>query len=479
MNDYTNISKYILKNIGGKKNINYVTHCATRLRINFNDRKLLNEEKLKTIPGTAGTVFHNEQIQIVFGPRVTEAYQNFLDISNWKEKNENSESAESKKVKSDSQKRNFKFYMNKMGDFIAPVFIPIIPALIVGGIILATKNICVNIFGLSANSGTAKIMLSIFDSAFSFLPVWVGYSLAKQLRMQPIMGGFLGAILINPGINNIKGLDFLGINVPKVQYSSSIFPVILGIVVMYWVDKFLKKVLPQAIIIFMKPILTMIIVVPVTLIILGPIGTELSKYVSDFALWLTKTLGFIAQPILAVIYPYLVMFGLDKTVTPLEIQLIASIGSNPVTGAMGFISNLCIGGTTLALATTEKKDKAKMGIMASSGITALCGVTEPAFYGQLIMRPFALIGTAIGAASGGLIAGIFGLRAFVSGACPGLLTFLYFLNTNGSFYYVYVAIIVAVVSIGVSFIATKILIRNNNSNKKDFHIKKFLSLKKG
>ncbi|ECD6517462.1 protein-N(pi)-phosphohistidine--sugar phosphotransferase, partial [Salmonella enterica subsp. enterica] len=173
-------------------------------------------------------------------------------------------------------------------------------------------------------------------------------------------------------------------------------------------DKFFQKYIPETVKYFLKPLFTMIVVVPITLIALGPIGTVLSDYVGVGVTNMMDTIGGIAMPILAAFYPYMVMLGLDKAIMPIGFNSVASIGYDPVVMVMGFISNLCIGGTALAVATTIKNDKSKKGMITSFGVTALCGVTEPAFYGALIMRPKVLIGTAIGAVSAGLVAGIFG-----------------------------------------------------------------------
>jgi PTS system beta-glucosides-specific IIC component len=170
------------------------------------------------------------------------------------------------------------------------------------------------------------------------------------------------------------------------------------------------------------------------------------------------------MPIFAAVYPYMVMLGLDKATMPIGFNSVAEIGYDPVIMVMGYISNLCIGGSALAVATNIKNDKSKKGMIASFGITALCGVTEPAFYGALIMRPKVLIGTAIGAVCAGLVAGIFGLKSYVMGGCPGLLTALFFVDKNGGLGNLILAAIVALIGIVVSFVACKIILSKTESN---------------
>jgi len=389
MAKYTEMAKGVLTNVGGIENITFVEHCATRLRIHYKSKNKVNVEALKTVDRVVGLVEKAGQVQIIIGPEVNDAYNEFLDVSGFKVTDE-----------------NFMYYLNVFGNKCAAIFMPIIPAMITGGLILAVKNLLVNYFGMSADGGTATLLLNIFTAGFSFFPIWIGYSFAKSLRMEPIMGGFLGAVLFV--CSDAKGLDFLGLSVPTVTYAGSVFPIILGVAVMYFVDKFLKRVIPEMFVYFLKPILTMIIVVPITLIVLGPIGTMLSNSVGAAIQAVMSVAGWIAMPILSALYPYMVMLGLDKAFTPIMAQSIAEIGYDPFNMVMGLVSNLCIGGSALAVAF-HLKDKAKKGMISSFGITALCGVTEPAFYGSLIMRPKCLIGTAIGAVCSGLIAGIFGL----------------------------------------------------------------------
>ena len=453
MGKYEELSRKALEALGGVENITHVTHCATRLRISYARKSVVNEEGLKDLPGSAGIVNKDKQIQIIIGPGVHDAYEEFLEISGWREGG-----AVAAEEEEETGPKNAMYYLNKFGNFVAPIFMPVVPAMITGGMILAIKNLLVNYFGMGVDSGTAQLMLMIFDAGFAFLPVYVGYTLASQLKMQPIMGAFLGATLIAPRFATGTVTDFFGIAIPQVSYSSPVIPIVLGVFFMYYVQKVLKKIIPEALTFFLTPLITMILVVPVTLIVLGPIGNQLSGYIAAFCIWLTNTLGFIAQPILSAIYPYMVMFGLDKGLSPIGIELIANLGYNSVTGIMGFVSNICIGGTALAVATTIKDNKAQKGMIASFGVTALCGVTEPAFYGALLSRPKALIGTAIGAVSAGLVAGLFGLRTFVQGGCPGYLTLLFFVDQNGGLHYVWIAILVAAIATIVSFLATKVIL---------------------
>lgn len=450
---YSKLSEKILENIGGLENIRQVGHCATRLRISVKDESKINKEDLTNLEGSLGCVFKNGQIQIIIGTNVNEAYNDFLEVSGYNDKKT--------EVVDDNQnqKKDFKYYVNLVGGFFAELFMPIVPALITGGVILAGNNLLINYFGVSPESGTAQIILAIFSAAFSMLPIYLGYTSARKLRLSPILGAFLGAILVSPSISAVEGLDFLGIPVTTVDYGGSVLPVILGVLFMYYVDKVLDKLIPEFVKYFLKPFLTMLIVVPFTLILFGPIGTVLSQYVGDGITWLMNNAGFIALPILSALYPYMVMLGLDKAIMPIGFQAVATLGYDPVVVVIGFISNLCIGASALAVSRIVKEDKEKSGAYFSFGLTGVFGITEPAFYGALIGRPKALIGTAIGAISGGIFAAIFSLKSFVMGGAPGLFTLLFFLDQEGSMSNMIIALITGAISIVVSFIATTLVLR--------------------
>ena len=454
MGNYQSFSQQALKALGGIENLTYVTHCITRLRVSYRSEESVDHEALKNLPDCAGVVQKDHAVQLIIGPKIEDCYREFIEISGW---DPNKDDRVEQGGGADAAMPSANGRLAAFSNFVAPVFMDIVPALSVGGMILAIKTLLVNYVGLSDESGTAQMLLSIFSAAFNYIPIYLGWSLSKRLGMPPVLGMLLGGVMVCERFRGGSVSDFLGIPVPQVDYTSSIVPVILGVIFMFFVYRLVKKIMPQTITFFATPMITMLVVVPVTLIVLGPIGTELSDAVGVAIVWMTDTLGFLSQPILCVAYPYMVMLGIDKATTPLQMQLIATLGFDSVTGGVGFVSNLCIGASALALATAQK-DKGRRGLFASFGITGLCGITEPAFYGSLIMRPHALVGTAIGAACAGLFSGIFGLRTFVPTSCSGLLTFLNYVDTQtGSLYYVVIAAITAAIAIIVSFIAVRVI----------------------
>ena len=181
MGKYAEMSEMALEAFGGVENITHVTHCATRLRISYQKKSLIKEDLLKNLPESAGLVNKDHQVQIIIGPKVHDAYLEFIEISGWKEGAEGKTEAEEQE---ETGKKNAMYWMNKFGNFMAPIFMPIIPALIVGGMILAISKLCINYLGMNTDSGTAQLCMAIFDAGFSFLPIWIAMTLSKQLKMK-------------------------------------------------------------------------------------------------------------------------------------------------------------------------------------------------------------------------------------------------------------------------------------------------------
>lgn len=458
MGKYKELSEQALKAMGGIENISYVTNCATRLRINYVNKNKVDEEALKNLPGSAGIVPKpaNKQYQIIIGPNVRDAYYEFITVSGWKDDGSSAPAGANDPIDDEPVKKNLMYFVNQFGAFMTPIMMPVVPAMIVGGMILAFRNLLMNYFGMTFSGGTYNLALAIFDAGFKFLPIYIGWQTAEQLRIKPILGAMLGAVLLSSYLPEVT--DVFGIPVYEASYGSTVIPSLLGVLFMAPVYKFFNKYIPESLSFFVVPILTMIVVVPVVLVVIGPAGQMMSSYIASFALWITDTANILAQPILSAVYPYMVMIGLDKGIAPIGVELIASLGYNSVTSVMGFVSNIAVGASALAVATSIKHDTVKRGMNTSFAITALCGVTEPAFYGTLLTNPFALIGTAIGAVSGGLLAGAVGLRAYVQGGCPGWLTLVFFIDNNGGIQYMLWAVAVGALTTIVSFVATKMVL---------------------
>lgn len=168
MGKFEQTARYILDHIGGVENVTNVSHCATRLRIEVAKRSVVDMDALSTIPESAGIVDKGRQLQIIIGPKVNDAYNDFLDVSGWKPGMNADVEVEDLSA---NQPHNAKWVMDKIAGFMAPVFMPIVPAMIVGGMVLAIARVGINYFGLDTNSGTANIAMALFDAGFTYFPI--------------------------------------------------------------------------------------------------------------------------------------------------------------------------------------------------------------------------------------------------------------------------------------------------------------------
>ena len=222
MGSYENFVRKALDGIGGVSNIRHVSRCTRSIRIDYKHKKEIKEEVLKALPDCAGYVNRNHQVQLIIGKEAEAAYADFLSVSGW---DPDHEPADTEPPEPDEYgPHNVRYYVNQFGNFVAPIFMPIIPALIVGGLILAVRNLLVNYFGVSMDSGAANLMTAIFQAGFTALPVYIGWTTCMKLKLSPILGMMLGYLMI--GTTDTSGLitDIFGITVPQVNYGSSIMP---------------------------------------------------------------------------------------------------------------------------------------------------------------------------------------------------------------------------------------------------------------
>ncbi|WP_315357861.1 PTS transporter subunit EIIB, partial [Salmonella enterica] len=238
MSKYTEFNEVALELIGGKENLKHVAHCATRLRITFKSKEKTKdelwdakwaEENLRKL-GCVGVVPKSNQVQFIIGPDVDAVYDEFCQLANWNGLSKTNTEIDNEITNDEEEKsrRGLSQIVYKIGNFMGPLFMPIIPALIVGGIIVSLKNLAVNYFGLDAGSSTVQLLLSLNQAGFYFLPIYLGYTASKQLKIPPVLGMMLGASMLTPIYTSGEITDFLGINIPQVTYSSTIIPIVLG-----------------------------------------------------------------------------------------------------------------------------------------------------------------------------------------------------------------------------------------------------------
>ncbi|HWT74284.1 MAG TPA: PTS transporter subunit EIIC [Mobilitalea sp.] len=441
--NYNDLARKILNAAGGVSNIAVVNHCATRLRLTLNSTDGI-AEKLKGITGVMGVIERGAEFQVVIGTDVGNVYNEFIKLGNFKKGGT---------VNEDGKKNVF----GTIVDFISGTFVPVLPVLVAAGLVSAVLNICATFFGLATDTGTYAILSAINNAGFYFLPIFIGFSAARKLGINPMMGLYLGAILVHSGINGVANLNFLGIPVPQTSYSTTVIPVILGVLFMTLVDKGIDKITPKEIKFFTKPLLVILIVTPVTLIILGPLGNFIGNYVADALNFVNVHLGWFSVGLIGALSPILVMTGMNQALFPLVFAAMAANNYDAFVMPGMLAANVAVGASALAVYIKAKQNDTK-ALALSSGLTGVFGITEPAIFGVLLRfkRPF--IGAIIGGGVGGLFAGIVALKQYAI-VSPGVVALPTFITTDGSgnMTNFYLAIVTVVLAFAASFAATWIL----------------------
>ncbi|WP_440896701.1 PTS transporter subunit EIIC [Amphibacillus sp. Q70] len=466
MSKYQTMIKKTMKQLGGQDNISIVNHCATRLRLTLHDPERVNVEALETIPEVMGVVTRGKEIQLIIGTEVSTVYHEFITYGEFVEggkKNEVLDDPEQlEQQKNDYGKKNF---LAVIVDFISGTFVPILPILVAAGLVSAVLNIAVTFFNLSAEGGTYTILSAINNAGFYFLPLFLGYSAARKLGINPIMGAYLGAILIHSSIDNAEGLAFLGISIPQVTYNTSVIPVILGVLFMFYVSKGIDRMTPKEIKFFMHPLLTILIVTPITLLLLGPLGTFVGKFIADGLNFVNLELGWLSVGLIGALTPLLVMTGTNQALFPLVFTSLAESGYDAFVLPGMLAANVAVGAAALAVYCRVKKKDTK-ALALSSGITGIMGITEPSIFGVLIRFKRPLIGAVVGGGIGGLVAGIFQLKQYAV-VSPGIAALPTFIPTDGTGLNsnFWLAIMVLFISVVASFAITYLLDVNEDQIK--------------
>lgn len=436
---YKEMAEGILSHMGGLENISYMTNCATRLRLNLKDESKGDLEGAKTVPGVVGAVKKGGVYQIIIGTDVVNVVNEIKKMG---------------PVGGDEPEQKEKeSLVNRIMSTISGIFTPIIPALIAGGMLKALLTL-LTFFKVVDNTSQTYYMINfIADSAFYFLPVLVAVSTAARFKCNMYVAAVIGAALLHPNFTALvsagEAVKFCGLPVTLISYGSSIIPSILAIWLMSYVEPFADKISPKPIKFLSKPLITILIVAPVTFLVLGPLGytvgtglAAVTEFLNQHASWLVPTL-------MGAFMPLLVMTGMHWSFAPVIMQSYATYGYETVMGPGSFVSNICQGAASLAVALKTKNKDLKQ-VASSAGITALLGVTEPAMFGVTLRLKKPLYAVMIGGACGGLYAGINGVVRYTSGT-PGLASFAVFIGENP------MNIVHAFISVGIGFVITFIL----------------------
>ncbi|WP_462412588.1 beta-glucoside-specific PTS transporter subunit IIABC [Neobacillus sp. Marseille-QA0830] len=397
--DYKQIAQDILDHVGGKENVSGLTHCYTRLRFILKDNKKANKEKILKLEGIISVVENSGQYQIVIGNKVTKVYDQLMLVLDGLAKGE---AAEGEKLS----------LGNKILNTVTGIFTPTIPAIAASGMLKGILAIAVMIaasfWGTDIKTNNTYIILNAASNAlFYFFPIILGYAAAKVFKANEFIAMIIAATLCYPDIVTLmtgeKAVTLFGLTITKANYVSSIIPIILAVFILGYVQRYLEKVVPEVLKIIMVPTLSLLVMVPATLIVFGPIGI----YIGNFVNWIYYLIMDFSPILLGAfiggIWCVLVIFGAHKTILPIGINDVAQTGRQNLLAFAG-AANFSQAGAALGV-FLRTKNKGLKTVAASATITALFGITEPAIYGANLRLKKPMVYAVISGALGGALMG--------------------------------------------------------------------------
>lgn len=389
------LSKNIIKSIGGKENVKEMFHCVTRLRFYLKDKNKVNLDEIKKMDGVLGAQYKSDQLQIIIGNNVQDVY---AEITNQVGFIHNEESLAKKE----------KFKVTGIFEVLAGIFLPVIPALAGTGMLKGVIILLTTYFGVDAKSETMQVMNIASDCVFYFLPFLVAWSAAKKFNTNIPLALALAGCLLYPTMttglaNKVYGISFLGLPVPFVKYAASSIPIILSVWALSYVYPLVDRCLPKALRLVFTPMFVMLIMAPASLIAFGPLANYISKGLAATVKFLFDFSPIVAGAVVGSTRPLVVLTGMHLSLGAVILQNIASYGYDTIL-PINTMGTLAITGASFGTWYKAKKT-ANKSIAMSAGISGIIGITEPGIYGVLLKFKNALIAAMIaGGVAGAFVA---------------------------------------------------------------------------
>lgn len=441
--NYNQIAKDILTNVGGSGNVKGLTHCFTRLRFQLKDSKKANKETIEHLEGVISVVESGGQFQVVLGTKVNQVYDAIIPMISIDETTEISEEKVS--------------IWNRILIAVSAMFTPMVPAIAASGLLkgfLTIAKIMAAKRGVDITvNQTYTLIMAGTDALFYFMPVILAYTSAKVFKANEFIAMALGGTMCYPSVVALMtGKDVVsmfGVTITKASYASSVIPIIIGVFILSYVQKFLEKIIPEILKIILVPGLSLLVMLPATFMVFGPIGIYIGNAITFVYTGMMNLSPAICGAFIGGMWCVFVIFGAHRALLPIGINDVAQFGHQNLLAFAG-AANFSQGGAALGV-MLKTRNKDLKTVAASAAISAsVCGITEPAIYGcnLRLKRPmiYAIICGAIGGAIMG-VGGVYGdsfanngILTFATYAAFGMKPFVYYL-----------------VGVGVSFFGAMIL----------------------
>ena len=405
----TALAKQLLKLVGGKQNINQVWHCATRLRFTLKDQNKVPKEKVEALDGVITVVEASGQFQVVIGNNVSDVYQEVVKLEP-----SLSDGTEGPATVT-HEKMTFKRAFNGLLTFISGVFTPFLGAMAGAGILKGLLSLAVVLGWLTTKSGAYQIWWAAADGIFYFLPLALAFTAAKQLKVNQFVAMAIAAAMVYPNIVALVGkpsIDFFGIPVVAANYTATVLPILLVVVVQKFLEPFFNRIWHESVRNILAPLCLLVVIVPLTMLVVGPVSSILSNGLATAIVSLNKSVPVLAGMILGGFWQVFVIFGVHWALVPVMMNNIALYGTDPM---MPILLPAVLAQAGAAFAVFLKARDAKMKSLAgSSTITALFGITEPTIYGITLKLKKPFYCACVAGAVGGIIVAMSGAGANVA-----------------------------------------------------------------
>ncbi len=440
---YEGLARDIVRLVGGKENVTQAYHCQTRLRFTLADEGKANEEAIKAHDGVVGVIHGAGQFQVCIGPHVADVFEEVEKLVDTGEKD----------VEAPAEKKGA---FDRVIDFVAGTFQPIIPALSGAGMVKAVMALLTTFGVISAESQTYQ-MLNIFaDGVFYFLPTLLAFTEAQKLKCNPILAAGVAAMLLHPSwsafVSAAEPVSFFEV-IPftLASYGSSVIPIILIVFVQSFVEKWLNKHIPASVNLVFVPMLTFLVMGTLAFSVLSPIGYIVGEWLSVFFTFLAENAAWVPAVLIGGLCPVMVMFGIHNGIAPLGPIQMADLGYDSIWGPGNIVSNMAQASAGLVVALRSKKDRK---VAMPGAITAFMGITEPILYGTNLPKKYPLVAAMIGGACGGLYAGLTQTHRFAtgSGGLPAVLLYIGDGTMQHLINIIVAMVIAVVVSGGLTFV---------------------------
>lgn len=481
---YDSLSRIIIQNVGGKDNIINVTHCVTRLRFRLKDESKANTDILKETDGIVTVVKSGGQYMVVIGNHVPDVFDSLVSVGHLESK-----SLKSGSIDDDDSPKEKQGIFNTFVGIITGVFSPFLGVLCACGILKGVMTLLSTLGVVNGAGGTYNILYGIGDTAFYFMPVILGFTAAKKFKLPEMEGMLIGLALVSPymlnnGTYDISKLFGIPVISPSTgNYTSTVLPVICAVAFAAWFERLYKKYIPDTIKTFTVPLITCTVSICLTLLVIGPVTSQISKYLGMGFEAVNNFSPILMGLLVGFFWQILVMFGLHWALVPIAISNMTLLDSNGL--LIGEVILTAMLGTTFAQTGAclgimfKTKDKKLKSLCPPAIISGIAGVTEPAIYGITLPKKAPFFRTCAVAGVAGAVLCMLGVRDYQM-AGMGVFSYTMFLNPdNKDVKPMIIGIVVSIICVIVAFILEMIFYKDGDkkSSKKEVKNNSDINLK--